>query len=956
MFKHLLFALFLLFCSLTVFSQQTVTGTLTDSKTNEPLISANVVVKGTTAGVTTDLDGKFSISLDLKEPKTLVVSYLGYQEQEVEVTSSSRNITVSMETINMMGQEVVVSSSRVSERLMESTAAIQKLNVRDIQEVASGDFYQALGSLQGVDITTSSFGFQTVNMRGFNATAGYRVVQFVDGMDNQAPGLNFPVGNMVGANDLDLESVEVITGAASALYGPNAFQGVISMKTKNPYDYPGLAVQVKGGSRNYIDGQLRYATTIGKSKRFGLKITGQYKRIDDWVANDSTANLYGDIETEVDMSSIITQMQFDQELTQEERDDAIALNNYLGLVSPNAFPGKKTITAPGYMERELANPTAYSAKASASLYYRFKHDIEASYTYKFGTGTAIYQGSNRYSVNDLIFQQHKVEVGGRNWNLKGYTSMENAGNSYDIVFTGINISKEGIGNYVSEYLGAYLDSIGGIGHYSWNPNQPWSTDNKPFSDDVSAEQVAAAHAYAASMADSLGWIAPGSEEFDSLRTEIINNADLQNGSKFTDASSLQHVEGQYNFDWPWLDVLVGANWRRYDPQSYGTIFEDTLVNAADTLPNGSANLDAKFVDISQMEYGGYIQLTRKFWKDRIKLIGSARIDKNQNFDMQISPRLSGSVNVGGHVFRVSGQSAFRSPTLQNQYIHLDVGPLIIAGNRNGWNNLYTLESVDAFNDMIDSVTTTPGAWYEGVYDDASALLDTFAAKPIRPEQVKTIEVGYRGMLFKKLFIDLGFYHNWYTDFIGEIRVVRPLGDAYAGQQTGVDQLLSNTPGNKTYQIYQIPVNAEQEVRSMGLTFGTSVRWNDKFTSTLNYTWAKLITDDLDDPIIPGFNTPEHKVNVGFKGRKVWKGLGFAANFQWVDSFLWQSTFGDGTVPSYHLLDLQLSYELTKYYTTLRVGASNVYNKQRIEAYGSPTIGAMVYGSITFDIADLTPKK
>lgn len=964
MIRLLLLTPLYLVSTLSLLAQQTVNGTITDSKTNEALISANVVVKGTTTGVTTDLEGRFTISLDLTEPKTLVITYLGYQEQEVEVSSSSTQISVALETINMMGQEVVVSSSRVSERLMESTAAIQKMNVRDIQEVASGDFYQSLGSLQGVDVTTSSFGFQTVNMRGFNATAGYRVVQFVDGMDNQAPGLNFPVGNMVGANDLDLESVEVITGAASALYGPNAFQGVISMKTKNPYDYPGLAVQVKGGSRNYADIQARYATTIGKNDRFGLKVTGQYKRIDDWVANDSIANLYGDIETEIGLSSIITQSQFDPDATQEEIDDAIALNNYLDFVGTSVRQGMggngtgmMDLQAPGYMESELADPTAFSGKASASLYYKFKNDIQASYTYKFGTGTAIYQGSNRYSVNNLLFQQHKLEVSGKNWNVKAYTSLENAGSSYDIVFTGINISKEGIADYVGEYLGAYLDTIGGIGHYSWNPNAPYTTDNKPFSENVSAEEIEAAHAYALHLADSLGWIAPGSEKFDSLRNEIINNADLQKGSKFTDASSLQHVEGQYNFDWPWLNVLVGANWRRYDPQSYGTIFADGLINPGDTLANGSADLNAKFEDISQMEYGGFIQVTKKFFNEKLKVIGSARLDKNENFNLQVSPRLSASYNLSGHVFRVSGQSAFRSPTLQNQYIHLDVGPLIIAGNLNGWNNLYTWESVTAFNNFIDSVSSTPGLWYDEAEEDAILLLDTIAADPIRPEQVKTIEFGYRGMLFKKLYIDVGFYHNWYTDFIGEMRVVRPLGDSLTtvGNETGESAIVANVPG-VNYQLYQIPVNAKQEVRSMGLTVGASIRWNERYSTSLNYTWSKLITDDLDDPIIPGFNTPEHKINFGVKGRKVWKGLGFAVNFQWVDSFLWQSTFGDGTVPSYHLLDLQLSYELTKYYTTLRLGASNVYNKRRIEAYGSPTIGAMVYGSITFDIADLTPNK
>jgi len=239
-------------------------------------------------------------------------------------------------------------------------------------------------------------------------------------------------------------------------------------------------------------------------------------------------------------------------------------------------------------------------------------------------------------------------------------------------------------------------------------------------------------------------------------------------------------------------------------------------------------------------------------------------------------------------------------------------------------------------------------WTDSVYDVATGKLKTYSAKPIRPEQVKTIEVGYRGTFFKRLFVDASFYYNWYTDFIGEIRVVQPF-NATAGEESGVDQLLSHTEGSPTRQIYQIPVNADQEVRSMGATIGLAYYFTPKYTGTFNYTFARLIDSDLDDPIIPGFNTPEHKMNLGVKGRNVWKGLGFAANFQWVDGFDWESTFGDGKVPSYHTLDLSLSYEVPKWFSTFRVGASNVYNQRRIEAYGSPTIGAMVYGSILVDI-------
>lgn len=915
---------------------KTITGTVLDKKSGETLLSASVIVKGTTNGVQTDLDGKFSIELDLSEPKTLIISYLGYQESEIVVDGSVSDITVEMETINMVGQEVVVSGSRISETILESSASIQKMNMREIAEVASGDFYQGLGTMKGVDVTTSSMGFQVINMRGFNTTAPVRIVQFVDGMDNQAPGLNFPVGNLVGANDLDLAGVEIISGPASALYGPNAFQGVVSMRTKNPYDYPGLSVQLKGGTRSMFDGQFRYADSYGKDKQWGFKITGQYKRAQDWIADDPEANRYGDIETDVDLSAIIDQAQTDESLTQEERDDFVALNNWLGLVSPNAYPGTINVQAPGYMENELADNSMFTAKASTALHYRFKNNIEASIDYRFGIGRAIYQGSNRYSINNILFQQLKGEVKGRNWSIKAYSTWEDAGDSYDIVFTGINISKEGVADYVGEYLGAYFDTL-----------QVMTED---FDDDATNEEVAIAREHAQGQADENGWIPAGSTKFDSLRNQIINNSDLEKGSKFTDRSNLQHIEGQYNFDWPWLDVLAGASFRRYDPQSFGTIFSDTLVNAADTLDNGSADQSAEFVDLSVWEAGGYLQLSKKFFDDRFKVMASVRADKHVNFPVQFSPRGSLTYNLKGHVFRVSGQSAFRTPTLQNQFIRLDVGPLTIAGNLNGWDNLYTLESVDVFNEYLDSVRTE-GVWFDSAYDVAAGKLQTFSARKLRPEQVRTVEVGYRGTVAKKLYVDAAFYYNWYTDFIGEIRVVQP-ENAVAGEQSGVDQLLSYTPSNETYTRYQIPVNAEQQVRSMGATLGLAYYINEKYSATLNYTWAKLVDDDLDDPIIPGFNTPEHKVNVGVKGRNVWKGLGFSANFQWVDSFEWQSTFGDGRVPSYSFLDLQLSYEIPKWYSTVRLGASNVYNLKRVEAYGSPRIGTMVYGSVLFDIKQL----
>lgn len=922
---------FLIGVALVQAQTQKVTGTVLDPVTEEPLLGASVLVKGTGSGTVTDLNGQFTLELDLTEPKVLEISYIGYEKQDVVVSSAAAPIKVNLRSAAIAGKEVVVTGSRVGETILESSATIQKMNPREVREVASGDFYEGLGTLTGVDITTSSMGFKVINMRGFNTTAPVRVVQFIDGMDNQAPGLNFPVGNLVGANDLDVHSVEVITGAASALYGPNAFQGVVSIKTKNPWDYQGLSVQLRGGSRDMFDGQLRYAKVLGKNERWAVKVTGGFSRANDWVADDDSANVYGDIEADVDLSAIVVQAQYDEELTEEERLDFRKLNDWLGLVSPNAVPGTITVTAPGYRETEISDNETKSLKATAELHYKIKDDLKLSYLYKMGQGTAIYQASNRYSINNIRFQQHKLELEGKNFNVKAYTTLENAGDSYDIVFTAINLSKEGIANYVGEYLGAYFDTLSGF------------TDE--FDDDATAEEVAAAREYAAANVDS-AWIQPGTAEFDSLRNAITSNADLQSGSKFTDESKLYHVEGQYNFtQLTWADVIAGANFRYYDPQSYGTIFRDTLVNAGDTLENGSADLNAEFVNLGVWEVGGFAQGSKKLFNDKFKVTASIRADKNANFDLQYSPRVSLMFNPkDNHNIRISAQSAFRLPTLQNQYILLNVGPLTIAGNLDGWNNIYTLESVQDFEDLYEQT------YNDSVLDDIGEHLEVVKYDKIKPEHVKTIELGYRGSLVKgKLFVDASVYFSQYDNFIGEIRVVQP-DSGTAGEESGENDIIASLGQSDPYYTrYQIPVNAQQSVTSYGGSLGLSYYFNSKYAVNANYTYAALDTSNLTDPIIPAFNTPNHKVNVGVKGRRVIKNFGFSANYKWVDTFRWESTFGDGNVPAYTIVDLQLSYEMPKYFSTLRIGASNLLNYQRQEAYGAPRIGRMFYVTYLFEI-------
>lgn len=914
------FLVFVLICPAFIYAQQTtIEGKVIDDDTQEPLVNANVLVKGKDKGTVTDVEGSFSLTVEESNKVVLAISYVGYEETEKAITDFTKDHSISLAKTAIPGQEIVVTASKVSENVMESPVSIEKMDAEEIEQASSGDFYQGISNFKGVDLIESSIGFKTVNMRGFNTTTPVRAVQFVDGMDNQAPGLNFPVGNLVGASEIDLQNIEVISGASSALYGANAFQGVISMKTKSPYYHQGLSAKIKGGTRNMMEGQLRYARTLGKEDKFAFKVVGSYMTVDDWEATHPTANRYGDIETSVNLTEILRQRQNDESLSEEEQEDIDGLLNWFQFQAQNAYPGKIDIQAPGYDEKDIVDYNSNSLKLAGEAHYKFTEDVKASYTYKFGQGTAIYQGVNRYSINDIKFQQHKLQVDGKNFQVRGYTTLEEAGQSYDIVFTGINLSRRGARQYVDGYLSEYIDAL-----------EEYSNE---FDDGVSNEDVDSARIRARSAAAN-EWVDPGTEEFDSLQNKITNNPDLREGSQFQDNSSLQHIEGQYNVPWDYMDIILGGSVRRYHPSSYGTIFSDSLKNPADTLDNGRNDPDAEYVNLDTYTGGAFVQGSKSLFDDHLKLVGSVRFDKHENFNLQFSPRLSVIYQMENQTFRVSGLSAFRSPTLQDQYIDLNLGPVKLLGNTSGFDNLYTLSSVDEVNSVVDSTSDFT--------NETLAKLETINLDPVQPEQVQTIEFGYRGMFEKKFYIDVTGYFSVYDNFIGEVRAARP-EKGEAGKETGVNDILVDN-----YEVLQIPTNAEKSVETYGGSIGLNYYFARYLNASANYTYADISVDE-DDPIIPGFNTPEHKFNIGLNGNRVWEGLGFSTNFKWVDEYMWRSSFGDGMVDSYYTLDAQVFYELDNYYSTISIGASNLTNNEFRTAYGAPRIGRLIYASIKVDL-------
>lgn len=918
---------------------QVVKGSVVDASNKEVIVGVAVVVKGTTVGTTTDFDGNFDLDLGGRPlPVTLEFSYLGYTTQDYIVTAEnvSKPIKLSLAGDAIKVDGVEITASRISEKQLEEPLTVESMNLAAIKETPASSFYNGLGSLKGVDVTTASFGFVVVNTRGFNSTRPVRSLQLMDGADNQAPGLNFSLGNFVGSSELDIQKVDLVVGASSALYGPNAFNGVINMQTKSPFLHRGLSVLVKGGERNMFEGAVRYAKSF-KNKEgedlFAFKVNFSYLRADDWEATNYAPTEQSQTDATNWSGYDAVNVYGDERINRGSNDPS----NFI--LRERETPGIGTIHRTGYEEIDLVDYNTKNIKAGAALHFKLNPQVEAIATYNFGTGTTVYQGDNRYSLKGFQFHQTKLEFREEGkWFLRAYHTRENAGDSYDAVFTALLLqdaartNNSWFQNYETYYRQNIVAKIRDLPGYP-DPTDPaytqlWFGETRDSTIALSnsimqqySDSLIQWHNMARNFADSIGaptqgnnvpYFEPGTERFDSMFNDIVSKTSfVEGGSKFFDKSALTHVQGEYKFTPWWLDITVGGSFRYYQPNSEGTIFSDTAG-----------------IVITNWEVGSYIGLEKRLMENRLLLTGTARVDKNQNFNVLVSPAASIVYKVkGDNALRLSFSSAIRNPTLQDQYLYYNIGRALLVGNLGGFDSLATVES------LID--------YYETINRDTLRYNNVDA---VRPEKVKSIELGYRGTIGKRIYVDGSYYYSWYNDFLGY----------QIGFTTDFDESSGLLQSIKTYRV---SANSRDMVTTQGFSVAVTYGFAKFYALTGNYSWNKLDRRGSDDPIIPAFNTPEHKFNIGISGRdiemklgnKTLKNWGFNINFKWVQGFQFEgSPQFTGYVPSNHMLDAQINYRMPKWYTTFKLGATNLYNNKQFQTYGGPRIGRLAYVSILFE--------
>ncbi|MFA6944484.1 MAG: TonB-dependent receptor [Pedobacter sp.] len=929
-----------------------VSGTVTDKQTNETLPGVTVAIKGKAVGTSTTSDGKFSLNTSQSTPFTLVITYIGYKTIEQEITGSVSDLMISMESQSILGQEVVIAASRTPERILESPVSIERFGQNAIRETASTTFYEALNNMKGVEMSAQSLTFKSINTRGFNANGNTRFNQYIDGMDNQAPGLNFAVGNIIGISELDLDNVELLPGASSALYGAGGINGTMLMTSKDPYTSQGVSFSLKSGINHVNDPMMGNqpfrdaAVRVAKAwNKFAFKSTLSFLQAEDWQAGnysnfDRTARTFkaGDRSSDPNYDGINS---YGDEVSQNMRIIANsvqsatnagvaaatggAIPNIIGMINASlpvtatpaqiggflsAFPAAlrptiqnvlpfnfglraglipdQAVSRTGYNELNLVDYNTKSIKTSTSLHYKLSNTVEAIVQANWGSGTSVYTGSDRYSLRNFSIGQYKLELKGQDFLLRGYTTQERSGDSY-----------------ISSILGSYINETSKAST-TWFPQY--------IGNYVGARSAglpdAQAHAMARSVADQ-GRFEPGSAQFAAAKEKIVNTTISSGlGAKFDDKTNLWHYEGMYNFTNALKGVVelqVGASFRRYDLNSSGTVFDD---------------LNRK-IDID--EYGGFIQMGKKLG-EAFKLAVSGRYDKNMNFEGRFTPRITGVYTVApNNNIRLSYQTGYRNPTTQNQYIDLSVGggSTRLIGGLPEMVQKYNLYTNKPFTDVS----------YRNFLASASAgapnpaLLQTYSFDPngVKSESVKAYELGYKGLLGSNVLIDAYGYYNSYKNFVTAIEVF---------QQNGT-----------SFTKFGVPVNAAGDVSSYGAAVGMDyLIGNYNLSGNLSYNQI----GDIPSTYVNDFNTPKVRYNLGISNRNLAKNVGMNVSYRWQDSFYWASSFASGAVPSFGTVDAQVNLKVPSVKGMIKIGGSDIFNKYYVTSYGNPEMGGMYYIGFTFN--------
>ncbi len=832
-----------------------------------------------------------------------------------QVKSDSLTLKPNSSKVNNLN-EIVISASRISETVLRSPVSIEQLKSIDAQNMGAPTCFDAIENLKGMQIITPSLGFKVINTRGFANTTNVRFSQLIDGIDNQAPHIGAPIANALGANDLDIDKIEIIPGTASALYGMNAINGLANIQTKNPFRFQGLSFQQLTGVNHignidnvspqlFSQTNLRYANAI--NSKFAFKINGSCIQGNDWAADNKT-----------DLASTINSSTGLFGSNNPAYDEVNSYGNESSNRKTLTLNGKKYVVArTGYREIDIADYNIQNYKGDFGLYYRPKEGNELSLTYKGALINNIYQRSNRFRLQDYTLHQYVLNYQSDIFQFRSYVTQENTGKSYNLRSLAENMDKafKSDNQWFADYTTAYNNAITG------------------------GATIADAHKIARVNSDD-GRFEPGTDAYNQKKDELTNINNWDYGAALRVKSNLFHSEGLLNwdklfpsfFDKLGVQLLSGFDYRTYIIIPDGNYF----INPVDSTKN-----------LTYGKSGGFLQLNKDLFNKKLRMSAALRADKSDYFNSKFNPRFTIVYSPKEEInFRASYQSGFRFPSIFEGFSNVNSGGVKRVGGlkvmSDGiFENSYTKASIDAFQTQVNSDINTLSLSQTQAIDKNKNMLNKNPYTYLQPEFVRSFEFGFRGLALKKsLFIDADFYYNSYDNFIAQVEASIP--------NTAIPDSIPTYLYSKSKQSrYRLWTNSKSKIYNYGASLGIKYRYNEKFSFIGNYTYSKLDRTDDKDGLEDGFNTPAVILNGTIVTENIWKKFGAGITGRYQTKYDYISFLVSGKVPSYWSMDAQINYKFEKQGLTAKLGAANLLNKAYYNMLGGSSVGGFYYLSLTW---------
>ena len=847
--------------------------------------------------------------------------------------------------------EVIVSASRIEESIFKAPISVTKITALQLQNSPSIELISSLARYKGIDVSQSSWFVTSLSTRGFNSAKAERLLQLADNVEFMSPTSSLYGGNWMGTPDLDIDNIEVIYGANSALYGSGALNGVVLMTSKDPFKNQGITASVRGGSRSLFDTQIRYAQVF--AKRFAFKLNANFITGNEFlgesdaaiksvtegglVGSDAANNAYGSpfgwnkINYFGDIGSTITNPDF------TKYNDGKPYRIYM----------------PGFKESEILSANSGSKfgffgdsfkagnlRLNPSLHFKINEKTKASYEYRKSIGNGVFQSTSRFAWREMQYDLHKIEIKNDRWFVRAYSMYDYGGKAYELggvanALQNMRITDPNNGTFptiAANYFNAWnqifsaarSNGFGGgnlAGVFmpdAVNGGVPTAFTLPNIQGGQSIEN-AAKLAFDLTQNLQIKQIQGASVPtvFERVTQQVANGiGDLKvngtniKGAAFANTARNIDFSAQREFRFKTTNVVVGGAYRTYLLKSNGTLFSDGIYSPLNTEQRNA---------ITNWESGVYGQVQQKLLNEKLTLAAAARLDAFKNFDAKLSPRISAVYSSGNHNFRANYSTAYRAPAQLDQYIYLDYGSILLIGNtQNGFKGL-------------NSAGTAP-----------------YEVKKLAPEKMNSWELGYKALLTKDLQIDLSYYRSLYNGFIGIVRFqgredgVMPEGN-FTGTKTG-DWAKPSTDRTRG-RFIQTWANFDKPVTTQGAFISADYRLNKNISLYGNYTWSKI--SDIKG-LIAGFNTPKHKFNLGANGL-IMKNLAYSINYRWSDTYTYFMPFDEGKIMAFGTLDAQVNYHAKPLKTTFKLGGMNLTNSKAITVYGSAPISRIVYVGAVFDL-------